>query len=147
MINAAGHTHTVLATRLTYHTSAAIVDSSPHEHDQRRTTAFEYRRVGKQIQIWMFYSNFQTVFNIAIIILNLWSMVKFDVCLFSDTMTVKPVSTRKLRRRPNDPLPVPEKRGKPSPDILFVCWTTAFIVILKQNTLLDIIVFPCLPFV
>jgi len=35
--------------------------------------------------------------------------------LTGDTMTVKPVTTRKLRRRPNDPLPVPEKRGKPSP--------------------------------
>jgi len=46
-------------------------------------------------------------------------------------MTVKPVSTRKLRRRPNDPLPVPEKRGKPSPDILFVCLRTAFIAVLK----------------
>lgn len=33
-------------------------------------------------------------------------------------MAVKPVTTRKLRRRPNDPVPVPEKRGKPSPDIL-----------------------------
>lgn len=35
--------------------------------------------------------------------------------LTGDTMTVKPVTTRKLRRRPNDPLPVPEKRAKPSP--------------------------------
>jgi len=42
-------------------------------------------------------------------------------------MTVKqPPTTRKLRRRPNDPLPVPEKRGKPSPDILFVYWITAY---------------------
>jgi Sin3 histone deacetylase corepressor complex component SDS3 len=30
-------------------------------------------------------------------------------------MEVKPVSTRKLRRRPNDPMPVPEKRRKASP--------------------------------
>ena len=43
-------------------------------------------------------------------------------------MTVKPVTTRKLRRRPNDPLPVPEKRGKPSPDILFVLQGFADIV-------------------
>ena len=29
------------------------------------------------------------------------------------------MSTRKLRRRPNDPVPIPEKRRKPaSPDIL-----------------------------
>jgi len=35
--------------------------------------------------------------------------------LTGDTMVVKPVTTRKLRRRPNDPVPVPEKRGKPSP--------------------------------
>ncbi|ESN93495.1 hypothetical protein HELRODRAFT_180811 [Helobdella robusta] len=37
--------------------------------------------------------------------------------LTGDTMLVKPVTTRKLRRRPNDPAPVPEKRSKPSPDI------------------------------
>ena len=30
-------------------------------------------------------------------------------------MDVKPASTRKLRRRPNDPIPVPEKRRKTSP--------------------------------
>ncbi|KAL4223576.1 Sin3 histone deacetylase corepressor complex component SDS3 [Mactra antiquata] len=33
---------------------------------------------------------------------------------------VKPISTRKLRRRPNDPVPIPEKRRKPSPDILYI---------------------------
>ncbi|KAG8196244.1 hypothetical protein JTE90_023800 [Oedothorax gibbosus] len=35
--------------------------------------------------------------------------------LTSDSMEVKPVTTRKLRRRPNDPLPVPEKRRKTLP--------------------------------
>ena len=34
-------------------------------------------------------------------------------------MEVKTITTRKLRRRPNDPTPIPEKRRKPSPDILF----------------------------
>ncbi|PRD23994.1 UNVERIFIED_CONTAM: Sin3 histone deacetylase corepressor complex component SDS3 [Trichonephila clavipes] len=34
------------------------------------------------------------------------------------SMEVKPVTTRKLRRRPNDPLPVPEKRRKTLPNIL-----------------------------
>lgn len=28
---------------------------------------------------------------------------------------MKPVMTRKLRRRPNDPVPIPEKRRKPPP--------------------------------
>lgn len=37
----------------------------------------------------------------------------------ADFMEVKPTVTRKLRRRPNDPMPIPEKRRKPSPDILF----------------------------
>ncbi|CAG5132979.1 unnamed protein product [Candidula unifasciata] len=37
----------------------------------------------------------------------------------ADFMEVKPTVTRKLRRRPNDPVPVPEKRRKPAPDILF----------------------------
>lgn len=35
--------------------------------------------------------------------------------LLSDSMEVKQISTRKLRRRPNDPIPLPEKRRKPSP--------------------------------
>ncbi|BFZ04693.1 hypothetical protein BsWGS_07732 [Bradybaena similaris] len=33
----------------------------------------------------------------------------------ADFMEVKPTITRKLRRRPNDPIPVPEKRRKPVP--------------------------------
>lgn len=32
-------------------------------------------------------------------------------------MEVKPIMTRKLRRRPNDPVPIPDKRRKPAPDI------------------------------
>ncbi|KAG8230682.1 hypothetical protein J437_LFUL010759 [Ladona fulva] len=35
--------------------------------------------------------------------------------LTGDSMEVKPVMTRKLRRRPNDPIPVPEKRRKAPP--------------------------------
>ena len=41
------------------------------------------------------------------------------LCLI-DAIEIKQVSTRKLRRRPNDPVPIPEKRRKPSPDILSV---------------------------
>ncbi|NXP05775.1 SDS3 deacetylase, partial [Thinocorus orbignyianus] len=36
-----------------------------------------------------------------------------------DSMEVKPIMTRKLRRRPNDPVPIPDKRRKPAPDILY----------------------------
>ncbi|KAH7956562.1 hypothetical protein HPB52_010636 [Rhipicephalus sanguineus] len=39
--------------------------------------------------------------------------------LTGDSMEVKSVTTRKLRRRPNDPLPMPEKRRKTSPNILY----------------------------
>ncbi|XP_076339633.1 sin3 histone deacetylase corepressor complex component SDS3 isoform X5 [Tachypleus tridentatus] len=35
---------------------------------------------------------------------------------FYYSIEVKPVTTRKLRRRPNEPLPVPEKRRKASPE-------------------------------
>ncbi len=35
-----------------------------------------------------------------------------------DSMEMKPNITRKLRRRPNDPVPIPDKRRKPPPDIL-----------------------------
>ncbi|NXU97912.1 SDS3 deacetylase, partial [Cettia cetti] len=42
----------------------------------------------------------------------------------TDSMEVKPIMTRKLRRRPNDPVPIPDKRRKPAPDILSwsYCW-------------------------
>ncbi|KAL3857894.1 hypothetical protein ACJMK2_012522 [Sinanodonta woodiana] len=35
--------------------------------------------------------------------------------IYFDSMELKPASTRKLRRRPNDPIPLPEKRRKSSP--------------------------------
>ncbi|CAL8344686.1 unnamed protein product [Lota lota] len=44
---------------------------------------------------------------------------KVTMELTGDSMEVKPIMTRKLRRRPNDPVPIPDKRRKPAPDILF----------------------------
>lgn len=35
-----------------------------------------------------------------------------DHMIFLDVLEPKPVSTRKLRRRANDPIPLPEKRRK-----------------------------------
>lgn len=46
---------------------------------------------------------------------------RYTMELTGDSMEVKPVMTRKLRRRPNDPVPVPEKRRKaPSAQIIYV---------------------------
>ncbi|CAG5925413.1 unnamed protein product [Menidia menidia] len=45
---------------------------------------------------------------------------KLTMELTGDSMEVKPIMTRKLRRRPNDPVPIPDKRRKPAPDILHV---------------------------
>ncbi|KAK1156506.1 sin3 histone deacetylase corepressor complex component SDS3 isoform X1 [Acipenser oxyrinchus oxyrinchus] len=45
---------------------------------------------------------------------------KLTMELTGDSMEVKPIMTRKLRRRPNDPVPVPDKRRKPAPDILLL---------------------------
>ncbi|NXH10223.1 SDS3 deacetylase, partial [Bucco capensis] len=42
----------------------------------------------------------------------------FQLHYSTDSMEVKPIMTRKLRRRPNDPVPIPDKRRKPAPDIL-----------------------------
>ena len=36
----------------------------------------------------------------------------FDHVMLLDVLEPKPVSTRKLRRRANDPIPLPEKRRK-----------------------------------
>nr|XP_033813180.1 sin3 histone deacetylase corepressor complex component SDS3 isoform X3 [Geotrypetes seraphini] len=46
---------------------------------------------------------------------------KLTMELTGDSMEVKPIMTRKLRRRPNDPVPIPDKRRKPAPDILLIC--------------------------
>uniref|UniRef100_A0A671PQG3 Sin3 histone deacetylase corepressor complex component SDS3-like n=1 Tax=Sinocyclocheilus anshuiensis TaxID=1608454 RepID=A0A671PQG3_9TELE len=43
---------------------------------------------------------------------------KLTMELTGDSMEMKPIMTRKLRRRPNDPVPIPDKRRKPPPDIL-----------------------------
>ncbi|XP_074640667.1 sin3 histone deacetylase corepressor complex component SDS3-like [Tubulanus polymorphus] len=40
---------------------------------------------------------------------------KLGMEMTGDSMELKPVTTRKLRRRPNDPMPMPEKRRKASP--------------------------------
>ncbi|XP_056602419.1 sin3 histone deacetylase corepressor complex component SDS3 [Triplophysa dalaica] len=40
---------------------------------------------------------------------------KLTMELTGDSMEVKPIMTRKLRRRPNDPVPIPDKRRKPVP--------------------------------
>jgi Sin3 histone deacetylase corepressor complex component SDS3 len=42
-------------------------------------------------------------------------MERTSVELTSDATELKPVTTRKLRRRPNDPIPLPEKRKRGSP--------------------------------
>ncbi|KAK9975167.1 hypothetical protein ABG768_023224 [Culter alburnus] len=45
---------------------------------------------------------------------------KITMELTGDSMEVKTHITRKLRRRPNDPVPIPDKRRKPAPDILHI---------------------------
>ncbi|CAG2104816.1 unnamed protein product [Medioppia subpectinata] len=40
--------------------------------------------------------------------------------LMNDSTEPKPLTTRKLRRRPNEPIPIPEKRRRASPDILSI---------------------------
>ncbi|NXJ80254.1 SDS3 deacetylase, partial [Trogon melanurus] len=54
----------------------------------------------------------------------------------ADSMEVKPIMTRKLRRRPNDPVPIPDKRRKPAPDILSQSHTRAIILEANLNYLL-----------
>ncbi|KFP83887.1 Sin3 histone deacetylase corepressor complex component SDS3, partial [Apaloderma vittatum] len=52
---------------------------------------------------------------------------KLTMELTGDSMEVKPIMTRKLRRRPNDPVPIPDKRRKPAPDILSQSHTRAIL--------------------
>ncbi len=55
---------------------------------------------------------------ILVFIVYLW----YIVYLFILDSMEKPIK-RKLRRRPNDPVPIPDKRRKPPPDILNISET------------------------
>ncbi|NWS54508.1 SDS3 deacetylase, partial [Chunga burmeisteri] len=56
----------------------------------------------------------------------------------TDSMEVKPIMTRKLRRRPNDPVPIPDKRRKPAPDILSQsCWRAILNYLLTDEQIME----------
>ncbi|NXA38004.1 SDS3 deacetylase, partial [Eudromia elegans] len=58
---------------------------------------------------------------------------------FTDSMEVKPIMTRKLRRRPNDPVPIPDKRRKPAPDILLRShWRTLNYLLTDEQIMEDL---------
>ncbi|NXW04159.1 SDS3 deacetylase, partial [Fregetta grallaria] len=58
----------------------------------------------------------------------------------TDSMEVKPIMTRKLRRRPNDPVPIPDKRRKPAPDILSqICSFLSLLFLLNMTSLIAIL--------
>ena len=50
-----------------------------------------------------------------------------------DSVEVKPAVTRKLRRRPNDPLPAPEKRRKTSHILFNVLWEESSLAVLGNE--------------
>ncbi|KFU95085.1 Sin3 histone deacetylase corepressor complex component SDS3, partial [Chaetura pelagica] len=57
----------------------------------------------------------------------------------TDSMEVKPIMTRKLRRRPNDPVPIPDKRRKPAPDILSQsCWRALNYLLTDEQIMEDL---------
>ncbi|NWX84204.1 SDS3 deacetylase, partial [Nothoprocta ornata] len=56
---------------------------------------------------------------------------------FADSMEVKPIMTRKLRRRPNDPVPIPDKRRKPAPDILLQSHWRALNYLLTDEQIME----------
>ncbi|KFV79310.1 Sin3 histone deacetylase corepressor complex component SDS3, partial [Struthio camelus australis] len=62
---------------------------------------------------------------------------------FTDSMEVKPIMTRKLRRRPNDPVPIPDKRRKPAPDILLQSHWRA--ILLEASMLYVLLCGGCMP--
>ncbi|NWH24070.1 SDS3 deacetylase, partial [Grus americana] len=55
----------------------------------------------------------------------------------TDSMEVKPIMTRKLRRRPNDPVPIPDKRRKPAPDILLQSHGRALNYLLTDEQIME----------
>uniref|UniRef100_A0A8C9Q0M8 SDS3 homolog, SIN3A corepressor complex component n=1 Tax=Spermophilus dauricus TaxID=99837 RepID=A0A8C9Q0M8_SPEDA len=62
---------------------------------------------------------------------------KLTMELTGDSMEVKPIMTRKLRRRPNDPVPIPDKRRKPAPDIHLLQVSITSFSLKTINSLID----------
>ncbi|KFW01223.1 Sin3 histone deacetylase corepressor complex component SDS3, partial [Eurypyga helias] len=62
---------------------------------------------------------------------------KLTMELTGDSMEVKPIMTRKLRRRPNDPVPIPDKRRKPAPDILLQSHRRALNYLLTDEQIME----------
>ncbi|KAM9371723.1 sin3 histone deacetylase corepressor complex component SDS3 [Phaethornis superciliosus] len=63
---------------------------------------------------------------------------KLTMELTGDSMEVKPIMTRKLRRRPNDPVPIPDKRRKPAPDILSLShWRAVLNYLLTDEQIME----------
>ncbi|NXE72066.1 SDS3 deacetylase, partial [Cochlearius cochlearius] len=72
------------------------------------------------------------------LLLSLWSYQLSN--FITDSMEVKPIMTRKLRRRPNDPVPIPDKRRKPAPDILLrICSFLCLLFLLNRTLLIAIL--------
>ncbi|NXY74901.1 SDS3 deacetylase, partial [Glareola pratincola] len=78
---------------------------------KKKISNFQYER-GKIIFL------VHCVESCCFLLLSLWSYQLSNFIYSTDSMEVKPIMTRKLRRRPNDPVPIPDKRRKPAPDIL-----------------------------
>ncbi|NXY09794.1 SDS3 deacetylase, partial [Pteruthius melanotis] len=90
--------------------------------------AGSYHIQKKEIQfaVWKRKDYFPCALCRRLLLLTPFSLVLSALQLHysTDSMEVKPIMTRKLRRRPNDPVPIPDKRRKPAPDILSWshCW-------------------------
>lgn len=90
--------------------------------------AITKKKKKKEIQfvVWKWKDYFPCALCRKLLLLTPFSLVLSALQLHysTDSMEVKPIMTRKLRRRPNDPVPIPDKRRKPAPDILSWshCW-------------------------
>lgn len=64
--------------------------------------------------------------------------------LANDSTEPKPLTTRKLRRRPNEPIPIPEKRRRVSPNILFLYLLITILLFIYKwiNVIINIILNP-----
>ncbi|ELK37423.1 Sin3 histone deacetylase corepressor complex component SDS3 [Myotis davidii] len=62
---------------------------------------------------------------------------KLTMELTGDSMEVKPIMTRKLRRRPNDPVPIPDKRRKPAPEHISLTLTPQLNYLLTDEQIME----------
>ncbi|NXO52342.1 SDS3 deacetylase, partial [Aramus guarauna] len=113
---------------LVFVVSSSTLDAGSYHQKKNKKSNFLYERGKISFLV-------PCVASCYILLLSRWSYQLSN--FITDSMEVKPIMTRKLRRRPNDPVPIPDKRRKPAPDILLESHRRALNYLLTDEQIME----------